>query len=550
MRNETHLEIGQILNHKYKVIDSLGDGGFGITYKVYDIEMKEHLGVDKYYAIKEYFPNSDALRKRNNTTVAIKSENKHSAFTLGLNSFLAEARALSQFDHPNIIKIETFFRENDTAYYVMPFIDAIDLDNYIKIKQGTISEAELKEKIIPVLYGLKEVHTKGIFHRDIKPENILIPKDGKKPPIIIDFGASRVAIGQESKNFQATVSEPYAPPEQYTDISSYQGSWTDIYSICMVMYQIVTNIPADKIPSSTTRNLLINDDKKDPLEYPKNSNFSKHLIDTIMKGLELKRKDRIETAQELIDLIINPIAVKPPSISKKIVKFLQKKSILIGVIILTIISILGIYQFTLNDKIVDNRTKIIYPTDKEFDMGKVAPTLSIIDLINIDRYKTYEEKYQEDTKRAIHLGFMMADVYFLRDLKDKTDYNSLLNIVKKYKNIYISIKGKDTKKDISLAYNLGLFLEDYRLLVEGLNQSYNKEETKILIKKELVDDLLIKVSQIDSLPYKSKILEGLKSIKKVIDNSDNTLSQEQVKKLLKPLNRLYSNIFLTKRGEK
>ncbi len=546
MPNETHLKIGQILNHKYKVIGSLGDGGFGITYKVYDIEMKEHLGVDKFYAIKEYFPDSEALRKRNNTTVAIKAEAKEDAFKLGLEAFLREAQSLTQFEHPNIIKIEGFFKENDTAYYVMPFIEAIDLSQYIKLKKGKLSEAELKEKIIPILYGLREIHSKGIFHRDIKPENILIPKDEKKPPIIIDFGASRVTIGRESKNFQATVSEPFAPPEQYTDISKFQGSWTDIYAICMVMYQIVAGLNSDKIPSSTSRNMHINDGDKDPLEYPKTDKFSKHLIDTIMKGLVLKRKNRIQTAQELINLLVNPPQDGDKN-KNKIKRLPKKKTILMGIGVLSIVAILGAYTFI--SKGSDNLNRVVFPSDKNYNMGKVSSALPLKDLSNIDRYKIYEEKYKKDIRRAIYLGFMMADVYFLRDLEDRKLSNSLLNIVREYKDIYSYIKSTDIdndKKNILLSYNIGLLLEDYRLVVEGLNKKYNREDTKVLVKKELINALIEKISKAPSVPYKSKILEGLNSIKATIEASKNgTLSKEQIKELLKPLRGLYFSIFLT-----
>ncbi len=104
-------------------------------------------------------------------------------------------------------------------------------------KNKTFSQDEILNIVMPILEGLKEVHSKGYLHRDIAPDNIFLRENYL--PVLIDFGSSRNAIGNKSRTLSAIVKPGYSPPEQYT-FNSKQNATADIYAICAVMYEMIT----------------------------------------------------------------------------------------------------------------------------------------------------------------------------------------------------------------------------------------------------------------------------------------------------------------------
>ena len=114
--NKNSLPSGHVLNNKYIVEAILGEGSFGITYKVRDRYLTNRL-----YAIKEYLPSNYASRDNHSTSVVLNTQKDKEFFNWGLESFMNEAKTLASFNHPNIAKIIEYFEANSTAYFVMPF---------------------------------------------------------------------------------------------------------------------------------------------------------------------------------------------------------------------------------------------------------------------------------------------------------------------------------------------------------------------------------------------------------------------------------------------
>ena len=225
MQEDQHsLNAGTVLE-KYEIIRILGEGGFGITYLAEDI----HLGLK--VVIKEYFPNEFAVRSSENTITA-KSKSVGD-FAKGMKRFKEEAQTLAKFNHPSIVKILGYFEANDTAYFVMEYEEGIDLSHYLKQEKRSLCQEEILSIVMPILEGLKEVHAYNFLHRDIKPGNILLRTN--KSPVLIDFGASKLAIGEASRSITSMLTEGYAPLEQYSTDIKQQGPFTDIYAIAAVM---------------------------------------------------------------------------------------------------------------------------------------------------------------------------------------------------------------------------------------------------------------------------------------------------------------------------
>ena len=294
MGNSTYsniLEIGYKLG-SYEILSKLGEGGFGITYKA------KHIHLETIVVIKEYMPSSMAVRDRDSISITVTTQDNVEGYKFGLERFLSEAKILASFKHPNIVGINDFFEANNTAYFVMPFVDGITLGEYVDNMPSALTEEQVLKLLIPILEGLKESHSKEILHRDIKPDNIFLTKDGN--PILIDFGAARIDFANKSESINAVLTPPYAPPEQYGS-STKQGPWTDIYALGMVLYKLVTNLKSSDIPASIDRATSVYSGDEDPLAPIENPNFSMEFKELILKALKIKAKDRFNSAAEMID---------------------------------------------------------------------------------------------------------------------------------------------------------------------------------------------------------------------------------------------------------
>ena len=188
-------------------------------------------------AIKEFFPRDLAGRNGDRTTVVPHDKHDAELFSYGLERFVQEARTLAQFDHPNVVRVRTFFEENGTAYLVMNYYDGISLSQYLEDNGGRLEEKLAIAIMMPIIDGIRAVHEKGFLHRDIKPNNIYLTQGGL--PILLDFGAARFAIGQRTKSLSIVLTPGYAPFEQYQKKGKH-GPWTDVYSAAATLYHMVT----------------------------------------------------------------------------------------------------------------------------------------------------------------------------------------------------------------------------------------------------------------------------------------------------------------------
>lgn len=231
------------LQQQYFIGKVLGHGGFAITYLGHD----RHLNVQ--VAIKEYFPSEFATRSTDGQTVIPFEGEKAEFFKLGKDKFIAEARLLASLRNPNIIRIRHFFEANNTAYFIMEYLEGETLSQYVERRGGRLPIKEARDKLLlPLLGALEEVHDNHTFHRDIKPDNIYITKRGE--PILLDFGAARQQMSGKTTNLLAFITPGFAPAEQYTT-NGIQGPWTDIYALSATIYRTLTGltppIPQDRM---------------------------------------------------------------------------------------------------------------------------------------------------------------------------------------------------------------------------------------------------------------------------------------------------------------
>ena len=278
------LKPGSILNGRYTVGRVLGQGGFGITYIALDDQTGERV------AIKEYFPSEFAGRVGNiSSSVQVHSENQRDNFDYGKAQFLEEARTLAAFNgDEHIVRIYSYFEENNTAYFVMEYVDGDALDKYMARKGGRLTPEEADRLLLPVMQSLAKVHAKGIIHRDIAPDNILITKRGLAK--LIDFGAARYSTGEKSKSLDVVLKHGFAPTEQYMR-RGRQGPFTDVYAMAATWYYAITG----KVPPDAVERM-----QEDTLLLPSSLGIKirGEQEDVLLKALEVNAHDRYRNMDE------------------------------------------------------------------------------------------------------------------------------------------------------------------------------------------------------------------------------------------------------------
>ena len=251
-----HMEPGTILHDRYIAGKVLGYGGFGVTYIGWDGRLEQKV------AIKEYLPSEFSTRMPGQSQVKVFGGEKSEQYHDGLAKFIEEARRLAKFQNePGIVKIFDSFEENDTAYIVMEYLDGETLTSYMD-REGTVSEDQAVQMLLPILESLKTVHAEGILHRDIAPDNIFLTKEGEVK--LIDFGASRYATTSHSRSLTVIIKPGYSPEEQYRSRGD-QGPHTDVYALAATMYKMVTG---QTPPDAMERRAKYENQNKDILVPP------------------------------------------------------------------------------------------------------------------------------------------------------------------------------------------------------------------------------------------------------------------------------------------
>jgi len=234
----------------YQVVKKLAAGGFGVVYVAEDDQ-------GQLVAIKEYLPASLAERDAGELVPRIKPD-KLPLYRLGLKSFFEEGRALAQISHPSVVSVLNFFRENETVYMVMNYLQGDTLQDFIVTARDLKRDKVFRESTIrslfhEVLGGLRIVHQHKMLHLDIKPANIFITNDNKA--VMLDFGAAREVLSKEGNFIRPMYTPGFAAPEMYKRDGAL-GPWTDIYAIGACIYACMQGYPPNDAPQRIEKDRL------------------------------------------------------------------------------------------------------------------------------------------------------------------------------------------------------------------------------------------------------------------------------------------------------
>jgi len=299
--NLTHTELCQacgtqlLLRDRYRVMQALGQGGFGATFLAKD----EVLPGSPYCVIKQLRPAASSPH----------------VLQMARDLFKREAKTLGKIgNHPQVPRLLDYFEVNQEFYLVQEYISGSTLQQEVK-RSGPFSEAGVKQFLSEVLPMLQYIHSQQVIHRDIKPAN-LIRRSQDKKLVLIDFGAvkdqvnpQRAGASEQTALTAYAIGTPgYAPPEQMAMRPVYAS---DIYALGVsCIYLLTGRSPKDLDYDPATGEML----------WQEQVHISDHFAAVLRKMLEVSVRHRYQNAAEVLraldlepylDSLAQSMVVKP-----------------------------------------------------------------------------------------------------------------------------------------------------------------------------------------------------------------------------------------------
>ena len=271
------ISIGTLLQNHYRIIQLLGQGGFGRTYLAEDEGR-----FNERCAIKEFVP--------------IQGEDRFSDKATQL--FQREAQVLYQISHPQIPQFRATFEEAERLFLVQDYVDGPtyhEVLNQRRVQGQTFSEAEVRQFLKQMLPVLAHIHAKGIIHRDISPDNIILRRQDKLP-VLIDFGVVKEVVTRmqmDGASPQATTvgKAGYAPTEQMQTGRAYPSS--DLYALSVTAVVLLTG----KEPQQ------LFDDVNYTWTWQNETLVSPGLTSVLNKALSYRPGDRFQSVRDMVQAL-------------------------------------------------------------------------------------------------------------------------------------------------------------------------------------------------------------------------------------------------------
>ncbi|MDP5273369.1 Stk1 family PASTA domain-containing Ser/Thr kinase [Chengkuizengella axinellae] len=262
--------IGQQLSGRYEILNRVGGGGMALVFKAHDKLLNRMVAIK---VLRQQFVYDEDFIRR----------------------FRREAQSAASLSHPNVVNIYDVGQEEDIHYIVMEYIEGSNLNEEIK-RRAPFQVDEAIHIACQICDALEHAHQNQIIHRDIKPHNILIGKNGRVK--VTDFGIARAATSSEITQTGSVLgSVHYFSPEHAKGVT--QGAKSDLYSLGIVLYQMLTN----KLPFSGESPISIalkhiQEDVEEPRKL--NSLIPQSVENVVLKSMQKNPEQRYQSAKEML----------------------------------------------------------------------------------------------------------------------------------------------------------------------------------------------------------------------------------------------------------
>ncbi|MGA3202010.1 MAG: serine/threonine-protein kinase [Bryobacteraceae bacterium] len=267
-----------IVGQQYKILSELGAGGMGIVYHGVDVLLEREVAIKK---LRSEFSRTPDIAER----------------------FRREAKIQARLNHPNIAHLYSFFKEGDSFYIVMEFVDGTPLG-----KLQPMAWQHALVIFLDILEGLEYAHSLGVLHRDLKPDNIMTGPRGEVK--IMDFGIAHVLGSVRQTREQSIVGTmQYICPELIN--SKEISARSDIYSLGILLFEIISG----RLPFTAENDFALlhqHLEIEPPLLSTVVPEVPAFLDEAIFKAMRKAPEDRFSSCREMSDFLRRSVPELPP----------------------------------------------------------------------------------------------------------------------------------------------------------------------------------------------------------------------------------------------